>query len=86
MDRKALGIYKGVLNIWTVGGIRMVSRCMGASKHMGVSRWPQTYGVSSQCFERTDFEQFLLWEGMVVMKELILRISTLGRKWWSGKN
>ena len=35
MDREALGIYKGVLNIWGIGGIRMVCRCMGASKHMG---------------------------------------------------
>ena len=32
--------------------------------------------------ERGDFEQFVLWEGVVVLKELILTISTLGRKWW----
>ena len=32
--------------------------------------------------ERTDFEQILLWEGVMVLKELILTISTLGRKWW----
>ena len=25
-----------------------------------------------------DFQQFLLWEGVVVMKELILTVSTLG--------
>ena len=31
--------------------------------------------------ERTDFEQILLWEGVMVLKELILTISTLGRKW-----
>ena len=29
--------------------------------------------------ERTDFEQFLLWDGVVVLKELILTVSTLGR-------
>ena len=28
--------------------------------------------------ERTDFSQFLLWEGVVVLKELILTVSTLG--------
>ena len=28
--------------------------------------------------ERTDFEQFLLWEGVVVLKELIFTVSTLG--------
>ena len=28
--------------------------------------------------ERTDFSQFLCWEGVVVLKELILIISTLG--------
>ena len=28
--------------------------------------------------ERTDFEQFLLWEGVVVLKELIFHSSTLG--------
>ena len=33
--------------------------------------------------ERTDFEQFLLWEGVVVMKELILNSFYLGRVWWS---
>ena len=27
---------------------------------------------------RTDFLQFLLWEGVVVLKELILTISTVG--------
>ena len=28
--------------------------------------------------ERTDFEQFLIWKGVVVLKELILTVSTLG--------
>ena len=28
--------------------------------------------------ERTGFNQFLLWEGVVVLKELILTVSTLG--------
>ena len=28
--------------------------------------------------ERTDFSQFLLWEGVVVLKELIFTVSTLG--------
>ena len=29
--------------------------------------------------ERTDFEQLILWEGVVVLKELILTVSTLGQ-------
>ena len=29
--------------------------------------------------ERTDFEQFLYWDSVVVLKELILTVSTLGR-------
>ena len=49
--------------------------------------------------KRTDFEHFLLWEGLVVLKELVFTISTLGgvvvlkelilnsfyfgRVWWS---
>ena len=32
--------------------------------------------------ERTDFEQFLLWEGVVVLKELILNSFYFGRVWW----
>ena len=31
------------------------------------------------------FLQFLCWEGVVVLKELILTVSTLGI-WWSLKN
>ena len=33
--------------------------------------------------ERTDFEQFLLWEGVMVLKELILNSFYFGRVWWS---
>ena len=33
--------------------------------------------------ERTDFEQFLIWEGVVVLKELILNSFYFGRVWWS---
>ena len=29
--------------------------------------------------EITDIEQFLLWEGVVVLKELILKVSILGQ-------
>ena len=36
--------------------------------------------------ERTDFKQFLLWEGVVVLKELILNSFYFGRVWWSWKN
>ena len=33
--------------------------------------------------ERTDFEQFLLWVGVVVLKELIFNSSYFGRVWLS---
>ena len=33
--------------------------------------------------ERTEFSQFLLWEGVVVLKELILNSFYFGRVWWS---
>ena len=37
--------------------------------------------------ERTDFQHFLLWEGVVVLKELILIVTfnsvSFGRVWWS---
>ena len=48
----------------------------GHLKVWGVSRYPKHMGVSSQCLERSDFEHFLLWEGVevgvVVLKEVIL--------------
>ena len=31
---------------------------------------------------RTHFEQLLLWEGVVVLKELILNSFYFGRVWW----
>ena len=33
--------------------------------------------------ERTDFSQFLFWEGVVVLKELIFNSFYFGRVWWS---
>ena len=33
--------------------------------------------------ERTDFTQFLLWEAVVVLKELIFNSFYCGRLWWS---
>ena len=38
------------------------------------------------CLERTDFEQFLLWDSVVVLKEVILNSFYFGRVWWSWKN
>ena len=32
---------------------------------------------------KEDFNSFYFGEEVVVLKELILTISTLGRKWWS---
>ena len=36
------------------------------------------------CLERTDFEQFLLWEGVVVLKELILNSFYFSEKGFCG--
>ena len=33
--------------------------------------------------ERTDFKQFLPWEAVVVLKELIFNSFYFGRLWWS---
>ena len=36
--------------------------------------------------ERSEFEQFLLWEGVVVLKELNLNSFYFVTVWWSWKN
>ena len=36
--------------------------------------------------ERTDLQHFLLWEGLVVLKELIFNSFYCGRVWWSSEN
>ena len=36
--------------------------------------------------EGTHFKQFLLWEGVTVLKDLILNSFYFGRVWWSWKN
>ena len=33
--------------------------------------------------ERTDFSQFIIWEGVVVLKELIFNSFYFGKVWWS---
>ena len=33
--------------------------------------------------ERTDLYQFLFWEGVVVLKEVISNSFDFGREWWS---
>ena len=45
-------------------------------------------GCGGRCggLERTNFEQFLLWDSVVVLKELILNSFYFGRVWWSWKN
>ena len=47
--------------------------------------WFFTISTLGGCgsLERTDFKQFLLWEGVVVLKELILNTFYFGRVWWS---
>ena len=36
--------------------------------------------------ERTDVSEFLCWEGMVVLQELIFHSFYIWRVWWSCKN
>ena len=50
--------------------------------------WFWTVSTLGGCggLEITDFEQFLLWEGVLVLKELILNSFYFGRVWWSWKN
>ena len=36
--------------------------------------------------ERTQFQHFLHWEAVVVLKELIFNSFYIGRLWWSSKN
>ena len=59
------------------------------------NNWFWTVSTLGGCggLERTDFEQFLFWEGVVVwcsgvvgLKELILNSFYCGRVWWSWKN
>ena len=33
--------------------------------------------------ERTDFEQFVLWECVMLLKEVILNSFYFGKVWWS---
>ena len=44
-----------------------------------------TVSVLGLCggLERTDFSQFLHWDNVVVLKELILNSFYFGRMWWS---
>ena len=49
--------------------------------HMVLKEWFCTVSTLGGCggLERTDFEHFLLWEGVVVLKELILNSFYFGR-------
>ena len=50
--------------------------------------WLWTVSTLGRCgsVERTDCEQFLLWDSVVVLKELILNSFYFGTVWWSWKN
>ena len=50
--------------------------------------WIFTVSTLGGCdgLERTNFEQFLLWEGVVVSKQLIFHCLYFGRVWSSWKN
>ena len=52
---------------------------------MSSKNWFFTISTLGGCggLERTDFKQFLLWEGVAVLKELILNSFYFGRVWWS---
>ena len=62
-----------ILTLSTFGGCGGLQRIIFNSFYIGRVWW----------FERTHFQQFLLWEGVVVLKELILTVSTFGWVWWS---
>ena len=44
-----------------------------------------TISTSGGCggLDRTDFKQFLIWKGVVVLKELILNSFYFETVWWS---
>ena len=44
-----------------------------------------TMSILGRCagLERTDLLQFLLWAGVVVLKEMIFNSFYFGRMWWS---
>ena len=65
---------------WTVSTFR---QCNGLEKNWF---WTVSSLIGCGGHERTDFEQFLLCEGVVVMKELILNSFYFGKVWWSWKN
>ena len=70
--------------LWTVSTLEGCGgRCGGLERN-----WFWTISTLGQCggLERTDFEQFLLWKGVVVLKELILNSFFFWREWWSWKN
>ena len=35
------------------------------------------------CLDSTNFLQFGIWKGMVILKEVIFNSFTFGRVWWS---
>ena len=59
--------------------VGVLDRC-GGIQHMG---YVQTEGESSHPPERIDFNSVYFGEAVVVLKELILTVSTWGRKQWS---
>ena len=75
-----------------------IKRCAYCTQRWGTQNnknWFWTVSTLLKCggrmwwcgdLERTDFEQFLLWEAVVVLKELILNTFYFGRLWWSWKN
>ena len=75
---------KGVFEHMGVLGHEGSIQMPGGIQTCGGVQMPKTYwGVNSM--PPSDFEQFLLWEG-VVLKELILNGFYFGRVWCSLKN
>ena len=35
------------------------------------------------CLDSNNFQQFLIWKGMVILKELVFNSFTFEREWWS---
>ena len=63
-----------IFNISSLGGCGGLER----TDFLTVSALDRCGGLA-----RTNFSQFLLWAGVVVLKELIVHSFYIGRVWWS---
>ena len=65
-----------ILNNFYVGGVVVLNQLIFTVSTLG--------GCGS--LERTDLEQLILWEGVLVLKELTFNSFHFGTVWWYCKN